>query len=96
MELLSDPEIDAGLSALGPAWRREGDSIVGELQCADFAAAIELIDRIAVAAEQANHHPDILLHAYRRLTITLATHSAGGITQRDLSLAAAIDALAQA
>ncbi len=93
MELLSDQQIDAGLATLGSAWRREGDSIVGERECEDFTAAIALVNGIAAAAERANHHPDILIHAYRRLTITLSTHAAGGLTQRDFALAGEIDAL---
>ena len=96
MEPLSDPEIDAGLATLGPTWRRAGDSIVAQLECEDFAGAIALVNRIAVAAEHADHHPDILIHGYRRLTITLSTHSVGGLTQRDFALARAIDALAGA
>ena len=93
METLSDSEIDARLGLLGPAWRREGDSIVAELECADFAAVVALVNRIAAEAERADHHPDILIHGYRRLRLTLSTHSAGGLTQRDFALASAIDAL---
>ena len=93
MELLSDSDIDARLPALGPAWRREGDSIVAELECQDFAAAVALVNRIAAEAELANHHPDILIHGYRHLRITLSTHAAGGLTQPDFALASAITAL---
>jgi 4a-hydroxytetrahydrobiopterin dehydratase len=91
MEPLSDGEIDAGLATLGPAWRRDGDSIVADLECADFTAAITLVNRIAEQAEQADHHPDLFVHGYRRLTVTLSTHAAGGLTQRDFALARAID-----
>jgi 4a-hydroxytetrahydrobiopterin dehydratase len=93
METLSDSEIDAQLGSLGPAWHRERDSIVAELECADFAAAVALVNRIAAEAERANHHPDILIHDYRQLRITLSTHAAGGLTQHDFALASAIDAL---
>jgi 4a-hydroxytetrahydrobiopterin dehydratase len=93
METLSDSQIELALAELGPAWRREGDSIVAELECADFAAAIALVNRIAAEAERANHHPDILIHGYRRLRITLSTHSAGGITEHDVALATAINTL---
>jgi 4a-hydroxytetrahydrobiopterin dehydratase len=96
MQPLSDAEIDAAVATLAPSWRREGDSIVAELECRDFASAIELVNAIAAQAERADHHPDILIHGYRRLTITLSTHAAGGVTQRDIALAAAIDALAAA
>jgi len=94
LDALTDPEIDTALATLGPAWRREGDSIVAELEREDFAAAIALVNAIAAEAERADHHPDILIHGYRRLTITLTTHAAGGLTQRDFALARAIDLLA--
>jgi 4a-hydroxytetrahydrobiopterin dehydratase len=93
MQSLSDEEIEAGLATLGPAWRRGDDEIVADFECEDFAAAIALVDRIAAAAELADHHPDILIHAYRRLKITLATHAVGGLTERDFALARTIDAL---
>jgi 4a-hydroxytetrahydrobiopterin dehydratase len=94
MEPLTDQEIEAGLAALGTAWRRAGEEIVADLECEDFAAAIKLVDRIAAAAELADHHPDILIHGYRHLKITLTTHSVGGLTKRDFALARTIDALA--
>jgi 4a-hydroxytetrahydrobiopterin dehydratase len=94
MEPLNDEQIEAGLATLGPAWRRDGDEIVAAFECEDFAAAIALVNRIAEAAELADHHPDILIHAYRRLKITLATHDAGGLTESDFALARTIDALA--
>ena len=93
MEPLSEAEVEARLPGLSAAWRREGDTLVGERECADFAAVIALVNEIAAAAERADHHPDLLIHGYRRLSITLSTHSAGGITARDFALAAAIDAL---
>jgi 4a-hydroxytetrahydrobiopterin dehydratase len=93
MEPLPDSDIDTRLAALGPRWRREGDTLVAEIECADFMSAIGLVDRIAVEAEQADHHPDLLVHSYRRLRVTLTTHAASGITGRDFALAAAIDAL---
>ena len=93
MEPLQDPEIDAGLATLDPRWRREGDQLVADLECESFAAAIDLVNRIAEQAERADHHPDILLHGYRRLRITLTTHAAGGLTARDFALARTLDSL---
>jgi len=93
MEPLPEPEIAKRLPSLGTGWRREGATLVAERECADFAAAVALIDRIAVEAERANHHPDLLLHGYKHLRITLSTHAASGLTERDFALAAAIDAL---
>ncbi|MEU2001973.1 4a-hydroxytetrahydrobiopterin dehydratase [Rhodococcus sp. NPDC019627] len=91
-ELLSDGSIDAGLAGL-PEWRRTGDSLVRTIESPSFIDAIELVRKVAAAAEAANHHPDIDIR-WRQVTYTLSTHSAGGITQLDLDLAAQIDVLA--
>jgi 4a-hydroxytetrahydrobiopterin dehydratase len=91
--LLSDPEIELRLAET-PAWRREGATIVRDLQLPDFAAAVALVDRVAVAAEAANHHPDILLHGWNKLRLTLSTHSQGGLTDADFALARELDGLA--
>ena len=88
---LSDTEIDERLA--GGAWRREGDGIVRDVECSGFTAAIALVNAVAQAANEANHHPDILVHGYKHVRITLSTHSAGGITENDLSLAETIDGL---
>ena len=75
-------------------WQREGDALVRELEFPDFRAAIAFVDRVAAAAEAADHHPDILVHRYRRVRLTLTTHSAGRVTERDEQLARTIDGLA--
>ena len=93
MERLTGSDIEARLPALGPAWHRDGDTIVAELERENFAAVIALVNLIAAEAERADHHPDMLIHGYRRLRITLSTHSAGGITENDFALASAINAL---
>jgi 4a-hydroxytetrahydrobiopterin dehydratase len=59
-----------------------------------FTAAIALVNAVADAAEAANHHPDILVHDYRRVTFTLSTHAASAVTRRDVELAREIDRLA--
>jgi 4a-hydroxytetrahydrobiopterin dehydratase len=92
MALLNDAQIEQHLD--GSAWRREGDAIVRDLQLADFAAAIALVDRIAEVAEAANHHPDILVHGWNKLRLTLSTHSEGGLTDADFALAERFEALA--
>jgi 4a-hydroxytetrahydrobiopterin dehydratase len=91
MERLSDEEIDERL--VNGSWRREGEAIVRDVECADFAAAIAFVNAVAALAEQADHHPDVLVHGYKRVRLTLTTHSAGGLTARDFELADAIDAL---
>ncbi len=77
----------------GPNWRREGATIVRDLKCDDFLAAIAFVNRVAEAAESANHHPDILIHGFNRVRLTLSTHSAGGLTDKDFQLARMIDGL---
>ena len=76
-------------------WEEQGeDGLVRDFELDDFAAAIAFIDRVAEVAEAANHHPDILLHDYKRVRLTLKTHSAGRVTDADHHLARRIDALA--
>jgi len=93
MALLSDAEIERRIAAVA-GWRREGDAIVRDLGFADFAAAIAFVNRVAELAEAANHHPDILVHGWKQVRLTLSTHSAGGLTEADFELAAQIDRLA--
>jgi 4a-hydroxytetrahydrobiopterin dehydratase len=89
--LLDPAALDGGLGGL-PDWRREGDVIVRAVRCASFRAAIELVDRVADAAEAADHHPDIEI-VWRRVTFRLTSKASGGLTQRDLDMAAQIDRL---
>lgn len=87
--LLTEDEITAGLARL-PGWRRQGQSITRTAEAADFPAAIRVVVAVAEAAEEMNHHPDIDIR-WRTLTFVLSTHSAGGLTDLDLQLAARID-----
>jgi 4a-hydroxytetrahydrobiopterin dehydratase len=91
MALLSDEQIEQRLH--GSEWRRDGGQIVLDCKLADFAAAIACVNRVAELAETANHHPDILIHGWNKLQLTLSTHSEGGLTEADFALAAQIDAL---
>lgn len=75
------------------SWQQDGTALVREEQHADFAAALARLNRIAALAERENHHPDLSLHDWNRLTITLTSHDAGGITDRDRRMAALIDDL---
>jgi 4a-hydroxytetrahydrobiopterin dehydratase len=93
MARLSDSEIDERLA--GGAWRREGDSIVRDVELPGFKAAMALANAVADAANEADHHPDILIHDYKHVRLTLSTHSAGGITENDVALAATIDGLVE-
>jgi len=89
MSLLSDEQVTNGLE--GTEWRREGDAIVRDRRFTDFRAAIAFVERVAEAAEAANHHPDILVHGWNKVRLTLSTHSEGGITAADLALAEQLD-----
>ncbi len=91
VDLLSDEEITAALAGL-PGWARAGDSITTTVKLADFRAAILYTGAVAYLAEAANHHPDILIQ-WNKVTLTLSTHSAGGLTGADMALAERINAL---
>ena len=91
-QLLSDEDIAARLE--GIAWERDGDEIVREWKFADFAAALAFVDRVGEAAEEANHHPDIYLHGWNKVRLSLTNHSAGGLTEADFVVAARLDELA--
>ena len=91
MPRLTDEEVARRLS--GSDWTRDGDAIVREAKVADFAAAIALVNRVAELAEAANHHPDILVHGWNNVRLTLSTHSEGGLTEADFALADQLDGL---
>jgi 4a-hydroxytetrahydrobiopterin dehydratase len=94
MSLLSDSEVEHRLAGV-PDWHAgAGRTIVRELGFASFADAMTFVNRVAEAAEIANHHPDILLHGWNKVRLTLSTHSQGGLTDADFELAAQIDRLA--
>ena len=69
----------------------DGKAIRRTIKCKDFLHAVELIQRIAPIAEAEDHHPDVHLTGYRRLTIELSTHSIGGLSENDFILAAKLD-----
>ena len=89
-ELLSDEAIAEGLQGL--EWSREGPAIVKTSVHKDFAGALAWVNRVGDLAEARNHHPDVAI-SWNKVTLTLSTHSAGGLTQADLDLAAEIDGL---
>jgi 4a-hydroxytetrahydrobiopterin dehydratase len=91
MALLEDDQIDERLQ--GSEWRREGNEIVRDLQFEDFAAAMAFVNRVADAAEAANHHPDILVHGWNRVRLAVTNHAQGGLTEADFALADRIDGL---
>lgn len=91
--LLTQEEIDRALSQELPRWRQEGDTITRSVTAASFMDGIRLVQQVAEVAEDLDHHPDIDIR-WTTVTFTLSTHSAGGLTSRDLRLAGDIDRLA--
>ena len=91
MNTLTPTEIETELRAV-PRWSLQGQSIVRTFQFKDFAAAIAFVNKVAALAEEAWHHPDIDVR-WNTVMLALTTHDAGGLTGRDFSLAASIDAL---
>jgi 4a-hydroxytetrahydrobiopterin dehydratase len=90
-ETLSDEEIETRLRPL--AWEREGDEIVREWRFEDFTGAIAFVNRVAEAAEEADHHPDIFLHGWNKVKLSLTNHSVGGLTATDFTMAGRFDGL---
>ena len=88
---LSDSEITAALASLH-GWAATGKAIERHFKFPDFIAAMAFVNRVAEAAEKANHHPDITIH-YNQVTLSLWSHDSGGVTKRDLKMAATINTL---
>ncbi len=87
-DLLDAAAVNSALANL-PGWERDGDALVRTAALPSFPAAIAVVDRVAVVAEERDHHPDIDIR-WRTLTFRCSSHSAGGITALDVALAAAI------
>ncbi len=92
MALLTPEQIDDELAGM-PGWEYRDGAIVREYEFEDgFAGSIRFVNRLADAAEAANHHPDLTI-SWNKVTVTLSTHSEGGVTHRDISLAAQAEGL---
>ena len=89
MAALSEDEIRNTLKGL-PEWSFSGGAIHKKFTFKSFMPGIAFVNKIAEAAEQANHHPDITIN-YSQVSISLSTHSESGVTQKDFQLAEAID-----
>jgi 4a-hydroxytetrahydrobiopterin dehydratase len=74
-------------------WREEDESLIRDYEFKDFAEAMAFVNQVADAAEEANHHPDILVHGWNKVRLTLTTHSEGKLTENDRAMAARIDAI---
>ena len=87
---LSDAQITEELKTLS-GWELQEGAITKLYKFKDFVEAMALVNQVATLAEKADHHPDVLIR-YNKVTLTLVTHSAGGLTEKDFRLASAIDA----
>lgn len=91
MELLSASDVGHQLASR-PAWKMERGSLVRQVEFADFAKALEFVNKVGAEAEAMGHHPDIEMK-YNKVRLSLISHDAGGLTDTDFELAAAIDNL---
>ncbi len=91
MALLTESEIEAGLAGL-PGWELSGQAIAKEFKRGDFVGAVKFVEALVEPAEAMNHHPDLAI-SWETVTVTISTHSEGGLTAADFELAAKIEAL---
>lgn len=92
MAVLTDVEVKGALGSLR-GWQQNGKAIQRVFEFPDFKAAMQFVNKIADAAEQANHHPDIDIR-YNKVTTALISHDSGGVTQRDVRMAEQINRIA--
>ncbi len=89
---MSDDQIKDELHNLG-GWEREGDALTREFEFANFVGSVDFVNRLTPVAEEMNHHPDLSI-SWNKVKVSLSTHSEGGITENDFTLATKIDSLA--
>jgi 4a-hydroxytetrahydrobiopterin dehydratase len=92
MTLLKNDEIKDGLSSL-TGWNREGKQITKQFELKDIKTALSFVNKIGEKAEVIDHHPDIFIHSWNKVKITISTHSEGGLTKKDFQLAEKIQKL---
>jgi len=91
MALLSDAEIGERLAGL-QGWERSGEAIARTFSCGDFVGSVRFVESLVEPAEGMNHHPDLAI-SWDKVTVTISTHSEGGLTAADFELAGKVDAL---
>ena len=92
MPLLSNEDITKNLSTLS-GWKKEENQIAKEYELKDFMEALSFVNKLGEEAEKMNHHPDIFIHSWNKVNVTISTHSEGGITKKDFQLAEKIEGL---
>jgi 4a-hydroxytetrahydrobiopterin dehydratase len=91
MALLEDSDIQSRLEEL-EGWERDGDAIRKQFKLEDFVGSVDFVNKLVEPAEEMGHHPDLEI-SWNRVTVSLSTHSQGGLTEADFELARRIDAL---
>ena len=91
-ELYTEDQINKAMSDL-QNWKQDGNKINREISAANFAAAVGIVNAIAVLAETAGHHPDILIYGWNKIRVSLTSHDKGGLTEKDFNLAKKIEEL---
>ena len=92
-QVLSAEDVRARLAALHGDWSGSSDKLARSIEFADFPTAVEFVARLAPRCEELDHHPDLAIR-WRRVSVELSTHSAGGVTDRDFTLAEILDEVA--
>lgn len=92
MTVLNKEEINRKLTEI-TGWSFENNQIWKEFQFKDFVEALAFVNKLGEQAEKMNHHPDILIHSWNKVKITVSTHSEGGVTDKDFQLASIIENL---
>lgn len=90
MGKLNQDQINTNLSKLS-GWIFENESILKQFQFKDFIEALSFVNAVGLESEKMDHHPDILMFGWNKVKITISTHSAGGVTEKDFSLASKIE-----
>lgn len=89
---LTDEQIRELLSQI-PGWNHDGNQIVRDFKFENFKSALSFVNRVADEAEAMDHHPDILIHGWNNVRLCVMTHSQGGLTEKDFTLAGRINLL---
>lgn len=94
MKKLNQQEIQAKMTTIDPAWEQKGNFIICKFVFKNFIEAFSFMTAVALVAEKSGHHPN-WENEYNKVTISLSTHDAGGITEKDFDLAIAIDKISK-
>jgi 4a-hydroxytetrahydrobiopterin dehydratase len=92
LSVLNEDQIKTKLSGLSN-WNFSNNQIGKEYQLKNFAEALSFVNKVGRFAEEIDHHPDILMHSWNKVKITVSTHSEGGVTEKDFQLAEKIESI---